>query len=563
MQRLFYVMEQAGSSVGLEQWQFRIEGQCDLALLRAAFEQVIARHSILRTSFVTSEAGEPVQVVMPDAVLPWREEDYRQLDTNARGSALQREIEREARTSLDLALAPLMRVTLVRIEDDQWQLLWTTHHLCIDGWSWPRLFAEIARIYAALSVGRSPTLENAPEYGRYVGWLARQKTTSSAYWEEALDGFTAPTPFSLNPVPAKTEGSLQPSEMTARLSREATHGLRSLAQSTGTTLSTLLQGAWALLLGHYADARDVVFGATFSGRPEQIDGIEILIGPCVTNVPVRATFDSHELLRSWLARLQTQQLDLIQHQFVPLDVIQSASKVPWHQRLFDTLLVFQNYQVDAAIGRLGEGARLIPIQTPEATNYALTITVNPGEELGLRLIYNASRVDRGTIEAIANDLPAVLAALGTIEPTATIADLLAKMPVERRGKAAALVQATSALGLQTGKTRAAPRGETEQKLVAIWGELLGRSDIGVDDNFFDAGGQSLLLLRMHRLIESAFGARLQIVKLLEHPTIRALAAHLDSSDDAGQAVRHAELAAERALKQRAAFARQRTKIKLG
>src|SRR6185369_15741335 len=143
---------------------------------------------------------------------------------------------------------------------------------------------------------------------------------------------------------------------------------------------------------HYADASDVVFGATFSGRPEQIDGIETLIGPCVTNVPVRATFGAGELLRSWLSRLQAQQLDLIQHQFVPLDVIQSVSKVPWHQRLFDTLLVFQNYQVDAAIGRLGQGARLIPIQTPEATNYALTIAINPAEELGLRLIYNASRI---------------------------------------------------------------------------------------------------------------------------------------------------------------------------
>ena len=312
-----------------------------------------------------------------------------------------------------------------------------------------------------------------------------------------------------------------------RLSREATHGLRLLAQSTGITLSTLLQGAWALLLGHYADARDVVFGATFSGRPEQIDGIEMLIGPCVTNVPVRAKFDPGELLKPWLSRLQAQQLDLIQHQFVPLDVIQSVSKVPWHQRLFDTLLVFQNYQVDAAIGRLGQGARLIPIQTPEATNYALTIAVNPGEELGLRLIYNASRIDRGTIEAIANDLPAILAALGTSQPTATVADMLAIMPVERRGKAAAVAQATNILRLQTGTPLAAPKGETEQKLVAIWGELLGRSDIGVDDNFFDAGGQSLLLLRMHRLIESAFGVHLQIVKLLEYPTIRTLAAHLE------------------------------------
>jgi hypothetical protein len=118
------------------------------------------------------------------------------------------------------------------------------------------------------------------------------------------------------------------------------------------------------------------------------------------------------------------------------------------------------------------------------------------------------------------------------------------------------------LRLQTGKATAAANGDTEQKLVKIWSELLGRSDIGVDDNFFDAGGQSLLLLRMHRLVETAFGTQ-PIVKLLEHPTIRTLAAHLNSSNGPEQAEHRAELAAERALKQRAAFARQRAKVKLG
>jgi hypothetical protein len=119
------------------------------------------------------------------------------------------------------------------------------------------------------------------------------------------------------------------------------------------------------------------------------------------------------------------------------------------------------------------------------------------------------------------------------------------------------------LRLQGVTTSAAAKGETEQKLAEIWSELLGRSDIGVDDNFFDAGGQSLLLLRMHRLIESVFGVRLQIVKLLEYPTIRTLAANLNSSAGPEAAVRHAELAAERALKQRAALAKQRVKAKLG
>ena len=259
MQRLFYVMEQAGSSVGLEQWQFRVEGRLDPPLLRAAFEQAIARHSILRTGFVTSESGEPVQVVMPNAVLPWREQDWRHLDTNARRSALQRELEQDARTRLDPSRPPLMRVNLLHLADDEWQLLWTTHHLCIDGWSWPRLFKEIAEIYAASSVERPAALESALGYGHYVRWLARKAPTSSAYWKEALAGFAAPTPIALGPIAAtsarEAKGPLQQPETAVRLSREATHGLRLLAQSAEITLSTLVQGAWALLLSHYAGAQ--------------------------------------------------------------------------------------------------------------------------------------------------------------------------------------------------------------------------------------------------------------------------------------------------------------------
>ena len=248
--------------------------------------------------------------------------------------------------------------------DDEWQLLWTTHHLCIDGWSWPRLFKEIAEIYAALQERRPAALESALGYGHYVGWLARNVPTSSAYWKEALAGFAAPTPIALGPVTAAVPGAhsshLQ-SEITTRLSQRGRRAIYGCwLNRPGSRSAPSCKAAWALLLAHYAEARDVVFGATFSGRPEQIDGIETLIGPCVTNVPVRAKFVPDESLPAWLARLQAQQLDLNQHQFTPLDVIQGLSEIPWHQRLFDSLIVFQNYQVDAAVGQLGRERKADP-----------------------------------------------------------------------------------------------------------------------------------------------------------------------------------------------------------
>ena len=253
MQRLFYVMERAGASVGLEQWQFRIEGQFEPQLLRLAFEQVITRHTILRTGFSATARGEPVQVVVPTVVLPWREQDCRELDADARRTELQRVLDQDAKTRFDLSCPPLMRVCLLRVADYEWQLLWTTHHLCIDGWSWPRLFKEIAEFYAALQEQRPASVEFAPDYGRYVGWLTHNPPSSPTYWKNALAGFAAPTPIALGSRAAHAPGlsAGRPSELATSLSRETTGSLQLLARASGITLGTLVQAAWALLLAHY------------------------------------------------------------------------------------------------------------------------------------------------------------------------------------------------------------------------------------------------------------------------------------------------------------------------
>ena len=194
MQRLFYVMELAGAAVGLEQWQFRVDGMLKPDLLRRAFEQVIARHPILRTAFLAPGQGEPLQIVVPAATLPWQEKDWRTLDEAARENALCRELDEDARTGLDLTHPPLMRVTLLRLAEEQWRLLWTTHHLCIDGWSWPRVFIEIAAIYTSLEEHQPPALEPAPGFGSYVGWLKRHTASSEEFWKAALAGLAASTP---------------------------------------------------------------------------------------------------------------------------------------------------------------------------------------------------------------------------------------------------------------------------------------------------------------------------------------------------------------------------------
>src|SRR5215470_13542563 len=145
-----------------------------------------------------------------------------------------------------------------------------------------------------------------------------------------------------------------------------------------------------------------------SGRPAEIPRIESLVGPCVNNLPVRVTATPAESLLPWLARLQRQQFELAEHQYAPLERIQKWAQVPWRYRLFDSLIVFQNYQVDEAARRLGPDARLVPVATPEATNYPLTVSATPNGELRLRLIYHRDRLAPAAVRTYAADLTAIL-----------------------------------------------------------------------------------------------------------------------------------------------------------
>jgi hypothetical protein len=426
------------------------------------------------------------------------------------------------------------------------------------------LFKEIAAIYAALEEQRPLALEPAPGFGTYVGWLMRHTSASEAFWREALAGLTASTPLPLSTAGTFSPGqrtTAEPVELETSLSRTSTESLAVLARANQVTLSTLVQGGWALLLAHYSASNDVLFGASISGRPGEMEGVETLIGPCVTNVPVRARFTRDELIRSWLARLQRLQLDLNQHQYTPIDVIQGLSNIPWHNRLFDSLVVFQNYQVDAAASRLGRHARIVPVKAPESTNYALTLVVTPADELNLKLIYNPNQLRRDTVEAIQTDLTSVLAALGGCHSDARVGDVLATLPGGTRGKAVAEAAPRT---VSRAAPSTAPRGDVERRLVAIWHQLLGKTPIGIDDNFFDIGGQSIHIVRAHRLIEEEFGRSLPIVALLQFPTIRALATQLSSAPSGpGDAPKPVEAVAERARKQREVLARKRNRERPG
>lgn len=544
MQKLFYSMEASAGQLGFEQWRFDLHGPLDTAALRQSWERVMERHPILRTAFVSDGLREPMQVVLPARSLEWIEIDLRRLTDAERQQRLLQTIAADRAKNFHLAAGQLLRLILVRTQEDEWQVVWSTHHLLVDGWSWPVIFNELAQFYTG-----KPALPKPLAYRDYIAWtLSRSNGDAENFWREYLQDFI-PQPLRIGQRPAAlpVTGRASFGEEMACLEEDVTQALQNSARENQITLNTVLQGAWALVLGHYQATTNPVFGAAYSGRPPELSGIEGMVGPCVNNLPVRANIAAEMPTSTWLKQLQREQSDASQHQYNSIEQIQSWSGIPWRHRLFDSLIVFQNYASGGATERLSESVTVEVADAPESTNYPLTLTVVPGGKLRLKMLYRPEQFEAANIRRILSDLTVVLREIAK-SPGVKLSEVVAQL-APPPAVAAAGVRPTTAAGAET-----TPRTEMERTLAAIWQELFANPRVSLEANFFDLGGHSLLLVQAHRKLQQALGRSLPIVTLLQHPTVRALARQLAGNGDSRLA---APTLNERARRQQEAMARMK------
>ena len=247
-----------------------------------------------------------------------------------------------------------------------------------------------------------------------------------------------------------------------------------------------------------------------------------------------------------MKRLHAEIFDLSQHQFSPLVQVRGWSEMPWRHRLFDSLLVFQNYLVDDAARRLGSDVTIRDFTGPLHTNYALTLLAVPGPELALTLIHRPSQLDAATADQLLADMRAALAALTSAATVAAVSAQLSP-PITKLAPAPVISQ-----------NYTAPQTPTEHAIARVWAEAFGRERVGTHDNFFDLGGHSLLMLQVHARLRAALPTDLPIVAMFQFPTISALASHLDAPADSAPSLQHVR---DRAQQQRDALARKRLSMK--
>ena len=325
----------------------------------------------------------------------------------------------------DFAAAPLVRFTVVRLGAERHRLLFTHHHILMDGWSVPVVVQELLTLYARRGDGRA--LPRVTPYRDYLAWIAAQdRTAAVAAWSAALSGLEEPT---LVAAHDRGQAAMLPERIMMTLSEPLTTVLSQHARARGLTLNTYIQGAWAMLLGRLTGRDDVVFGITVAGRPPEIAGIESMVGLFINTLPLRVKLPPSKPVADLLSELQDSQSGLMAHQHLGLAEIQGLVGLG---ELFDTLVVFENYPVDhAALAKASNGLHATPIAGHDASHYPLSLAAVPGERLRLRLEYRPDLFDRESVEALGGRLIRLLEA-SVAQPDCAIGRLDILDAAERR-----------------------------------------------------------------------------------------------------------------------------------
>ena len=414
---LFHHLSDPNSGVDIEQIVCTLAESLDTECLQRAWNHVIARHPALRTRFRWDDVDEPQQEVEAEVFFSLRTEDWRQRPEDACADGLEALLDEERSRGIDLREAPCLRVIAIRTGESAWEIVWTFHHIVCDGRSFPLVLGEVFSCYDALRNGGNYEAAEAPvftDHATHVSGLPLDAAES--FWRERLAGISEATPLAAPAAAGEPEGR---GHAEVSLSVELTTRLQGLAEAQQCSLNTVVQGAWALLLGRWSGEQDVVFGATRAGRAGTVDNTDAMVGCLINTLPVRIALERDSSVGDWLQSLRDSERAVRPHDQSPLMAVQGWSDVGAGQPLFESLIVYDHQTLDSQMKAQGDGFANRHFRLIERTNYPLTLYAYGEAELRLKLAYDEPRFDAAVSGRLLDGLIHILEALSA-DPAAAL-----------------------------------------------------------------------------------------------------------------------------------------------
>lgn len=405
LQEGIYFHWKISKSMYFEQSSYKIQGELHINYLKESYDNLIARHDVLRTCFLDNIGEDLLQIVQNEVPSNFEFIDIIGNATQTIESVKQDDIAK----SFDLKKGSQMRLTVLKTSENHYELIWSHHHIIMDGWCIGILIGEFFAIYEGLLQGQKNTLPKAASYSEYVKWLMKNdKEKSLHYWDTYLDGFQGSNTL---PFHKQNTDAYSPGEIFYTITGSLRDKLAVFCKQNSITENVFFQTLWAILLAKYNNTNDVIFGGVVSGRPAEIHDVANIIGLFINTIPVRVSLDNQTTIKQIALKIQEEAIKSLPYHYQSISEIQL--KANGNQPLFDHIMVFENYlPAEAIASELSENKRtnitVLETEFYEGENYDFSLAIIPGKDISIRFTFNAEKYAKDNIENLKNHFEQVL-----------------------------------------------------------------------------------------------------------------------------------------------------------
>ncbi|MEN2401847.1 amino acid adenylation domain-containing protein [Flavobacterium sp. MC2016-06] len=395
----YYWLVDNSSHMYFEQISYKLHfSNLKVDAVKQAYDELIKRYAILRTSFTNDYSGVPLQIVHKTVSSNFSYESVRDLANIE--EALHDIKEKDKAAGFDFEKPTQMRLKVVELGNGDYEFIWSSHHILMDGWCLSILINDFYRMLMAITNDQTIQLPEPVKYSTYIDWLSKiNKDASLSYWKNYLDGLTSNTEIPFKKKKGQTKNETSNKEI-IHIEGSVFENVKNLCGELGITANTFIQGVWGYLLSRYNNTQDVVFGSVVSGRPGELPGIENMVGLFINTIPVRVKYETTDTIKTFLKRLHLETLDATAHHYINLSEVQSQSSLG--MELINNLMIFENFlvqdaiedEIDVLYGQKEEKITVEGINVFEQTNYDFNVTVMPYEsELKVEFKYDSNTFD--------------------------------------------------------------------------------------------------------------------------------------------------------------------------
>lgn len=512
---------------GVIQVKFELKGKLNFDVFQKSWESVISRHEALRSSVHYKKIKTPVRIVHKEVEFSIFKHDFVSFSNEEQQLKLKEFKNKDMTNGLDLSATPTFRVNVFQLSENSYCVLWTCHHIILDGWSSMNVCGDLLHYYELFSQNNTEAsieLDHIPKYKAYLDWLKKQDSNDcQAFWKNYFKGFDSPSLFSSS----KKSPEAKYESITFVTDSIDYKKVKTFLLKHKLTETSFIQGVWALLLCKYFKVDDVSFGSITSGRVAEVTNMELMAGMFSNLIPVLVHINQNLPFFQFLNELQSRQLQTQDYNYAHLNDITSWAELGNHQAIFDSLLIIENYP---SVKKQYKHLNIVNYKSDITSSMPITLAVRSSGNFQFLLKYNPSLISPDFANNLVLGLKKLMSKIidnGDFD--FTISSLLYQLD----GKKYQLLEKGTNLK-NSKKNKASNKkvfySETESVLLKIWQYLFNHNDIELDDDFFELGGTSFQAIKLSSLIKEKLDFNFKPTALIKRRTIKSIAILIDNAN---------------------------------